>query len=119
MTSVLENKAADRKKLVDRIATAKKQAGAAKKAAKLAKMTVKQAKQKFKDTKRAAKKLRKTVKALEAELISFTAKTNPRKSSPRRSPKKRAQVAALPALTTLEPVASENEPPSDNLITDL
>jgi hypothetical protein len=107
MTSAPENKVADRKKLVDRIATVKKQADAAKKAAKLAKTTVKQAKQKFKDAKRTAKKLRKTVKALEVELVSFTVKTKPRKSSPLKSPKKRTQVAALPTLTTIEAVAGE------------
>lgn len=80
-----------RKKLLDAIALAEKQADAAKKHAKLVKLTLKNAKQKYKDARKAAKKARKAAQKLKKELAAIARR--------RKSAKKRAaKLAPKPAL---------------------
>jgi len=100
MTSSLENKTADRKKLASQVAAFRKQTETAKKAAKSAKASVKQAKQEYKEARRAARKLRKTTKALEIQLAALVAKDRPRKSPGRPAGRKRAKISAPPSLAS-------------------
>lgn len=103
--------AAARKKLLNRITAAQKQADTAKKTAKLAKAGFKQAKQKFKEAKRAARKLRKICKALKTELAAHAVKKPARKPAAKPTVKHSRQLK-VPAQAVIEIPAVGETPPA-------
>ncbi len=101
------------RKLIAKIAAAKKEADAAKKESQAAKDVARRARKKFKEAKRKSKELRKIVKALKQELKDLAA----RKAAPKRaksSVPKSAAVTVYPAVETPpddEPIPSTKSTP--------